>query len=219
MAREQMKFDSTMQMRLFDAALDLFARYGYEGTTVRMIAKKAGTSAGQVAFYFGSKENLYLEIRKHIANQTRAAFDPMGEEVRQLELSGKLDRVTALDYLHLIINVQIDFALDPDNYNDLMIIFTQRMDAPADHDEVAGTITGTIEQLTADLLIAASDNKMSELKARTISRAINGAIISFGEHPELLMNEIREVKDDAFIKLHLANFIRSAVNEAITGGA
>jgi AcrR family transcriptional regulator len=42
------------------AAQELFAEYGYAGTTMRMIAEKAGVAFGLVSHYFGNKENLFL---------------------------------------------------------------------------------------------------------------------------------------------------------------
>ncbi|NCD25718.1 MAG: TetR/AcrR family transcriptional regulator [Deltaproteobacteria bacterium] len=45
---------------ILTAAQELFAEYGYAGTTMRMIAEKAGVAFGLVAHYFGNKENLFL---------------------------------------------------------------------------------------------------------------------------------------------------------------
>ena len=42
------------------AAQALFAEYGYAGTTMRMIAQKAGVAFGLVSHYFGNKEKLFL---------------------------------------------------------------------------------------------------------------------------------------------------------------
>lgn len=42
------------------AAQALFAEYGYAGTTMRMIAERAGVAFGLVSHYFGNKENLFL---------------------------------------------------------------------------------------------------------------------------------------------------------------
>jgi AcrR family transcriptional regulator len=42
------------------AAQALFAEYGYAGTTMRMIAQKAGVAFGLVSHYFGNKEQLFL---------------------------------------------------------------------------------------------------------------------------------------------------------------
>jgi len=43
---------------ILDAALCLFAEYGVEGTTMKMLAQKAGVSAGLTYHYFSSKAEL-----------------------------------------------------------------------------------------------------------------------------------------------------------------
>jgi AcrR family transcriptional regulator len=45
--------------RLLRAATDAFAEYGYEGTSLRVIADNAGVSFQLIAYYFGSKEELW----------------------------------------------------------------------------------------------------------------------------------------------------------------
>ncbi|MBI9111992.1 TetR/AcrR family transcriptional regulator [Maridesulfovibrio ferrireducens] len=42
------------------AAQETFGRYGYAGTTVKMISERAGVAFGLVSHYFGSKEELFL---------------------------------------------------------------------------------------------------------------------------------------------------------------
>lgn len=42
------------------AAQELFARYGYAGTTMKMVAEQAGVASGLVFHYFDSKENLFM---------------------------------------------------------------------------------------------------------------------------------------------------------------
>ncbi len=39
-------------------AEDLFAEFGYEGTSVRELAKKSGVNVAMISYYFGSKEQL-----------------------------------------------------------------------------------------------------------------------------------------------------------------
>lgn len=47
--------------QLVYAAGELFAEFGYDGVSTRMIAEKAGVTLGSIHYHFGSKENLYLE--------------------------------------------------------------------------------------------------------------------------------------------------------------
>jgi AcrR family transcriptional regulator len=47
---------------IVEAALTLFARHGYEGASIRMIARKADVSLGLLYNYFGGKDELLLAI-------------------------------------------------------------------------------------------------------------------------------------------------------------
>ena len=44
------------------AARELFSRYGFRDTTVRMIAQKAKVNGASINYYFTSKEALYEAI-------------------------------------------------------------------------------------------------------------------------------------------------------------
>jgi len=48
--------------RLLDAAEELFCEHGFDDTSVRDLAAAAGCNIASVNYYFGSKENLYLEM-------------------------------------------------------------------------------------------------------------------------------------------------------------
>lgn len=47
---------------LLAAGRDLFARRGYDGTSVRAITSEAGANLGAVTYHFGSKRALYEEV-------------------------------------------------------------------------------------------------------------------------------------------------------------
>ena len=52
--------DVDNRSRLLHAAMDAFAEYGYEGASLRAIADNAGVSFQLIAYYFGSKEELWV---------------------------------------------------------------------------------------------------------------------------------------------------------------
>ena len=53
--------------RLVDAAEELFAECGFDGTSIRDLAAAAGCNIASVNYYFGGKEKLYIEIwRGHL---------------------------------------------------------------------------------------------------------------------------------------------------------
>jgi TetR/AcrR family transcriptional regulator len=51
---------------ILDAAEELFARNGYDATSLAGIGEAAGVSRGTPSYFFGSKEALYLEVLERI---------------------------------------------------------------------------------------------------------------------------------------------------------
>jgi len=47
---------------LICVATELFAKHGYEGTSIRMITDKADANLGAITYHFGSKEALYESV-------------------------------------------------------------------------------------------------------------------------------------------------------------
>lgn len=51
---------------ILDAAAELFAELGFEGTTTEAIAQKAGSSIGSVYQFFGNKKAIYLAMAERL---------------------------------------------------------------------------------------------------------------------------------------------------------
>lgn len=58
-------------MALIRAALKLFGRQGYEGTSTREIAAAAKANIGSIAYHFGGKEGLRTAVADHIVDSIR----------------------------------------------------------------------------------------------------------------------------------------------------
>lgn len=50
------------KLKIMDAARELFAAHGFEGTSIRDIAKAADVNVASVNYHFSSKDNLILEV-------------------------------------------------------------------------------------------------------------------------------------------------------------
>jgi AcrR family transcriptional regulator len=60
------------RVRLLEAALECFAESGFEATSLRMIALKAGRPLSLLAHHFGNKEGLYVETFRFMFQSHRA---------------------------------------------------------------------------------------------------------------------------------------------------
>jgi AcrR family transcriptional regulator len=73
---------------IFDAALALFQERGYEATTMRTIAERAGVSLGSSYHYFASKQHLVLEFYRHTHQLHLVAIEPL--LAREHDLAARL---------------------------------------------------------------------------------------------------------------------------------
>jgi AcrR family transcriptional regulator len=98
--------ERTVQDRLIEAAEELFCRRGFNETSVRDIAALAGCNVASVNYYFGGKDNLYLEIwRRRLAfmRQTRlASIEKVMSASRQPQLEDLL-RSYAVSFIEPLI--------------------------------------------------------------------------------------------------------------------
>src|SRR5574340_746286 len=51
---------------LLEAALACFAKYGYEATSIRLVASMAGKNSSLISYYFKGKEGLYREVFRYL---------------------------------------------------------------------------------------------------------------------------------------------------------
>jgi TetR/AcrR family transcriptional regulator len=61
---------------LLDAALEEFAAKGFAGARVRDIAQRAGVSKDLIAYHFGGKDGLYLEVQRAWLRREDGFADP-----------------------------------------------------------------------------------------------------------------------------------------------
>lgn len=80
-AADKVRDAQRSRVAILEAAEVFFAEHGYEGASLNEIAAAAGLSRGTPSYFFGSKEDLYVEVldRAFSARQaaTKAAFEPV----------------------------------------------------------------------------------------------------------------------------------------------
>lgn len=101
------------QIEILHAAEILFAEHGYDGTSVRDIAKSANINIAMISYYFGSKEKLLealivyriSDMRLQMENLYREDLTPLEKIDRLIELYIK--RINANKGMYQIIHFEI----------------------------------------------------------------------------------------------------------------
>src|SRR4029434_5207541 len=101
---------------ILNSALDLLGEHGYEKTTMRAIAKRAGVSLGNAYHYFGSKELLIQAFYHRLHEEHLAVTRPALE--RETTFKGLLltvipQKISTLEPYHEFAGVLFKTAADP----------------------------------------------------------------------------------------------------------
>ncbi len=101
---------------ILNSALDLLQDHGYEKTTMRAIAKRAGVSLGNAYHYFGSKEHMIQAFYHRLHEEHLAAIRPALE--RETTFKARLLavmrlKISTLDPYHEFAGALFKTAADP----------------------------------------------------------------------------------------------------------
>lgn len=101
---------------ILETALEIFREKGYEQTTMRAIAKKAGVSLGNAYYYFHSKEYLIQDFYQRLHDEHVAASQPVLEKEKTLKarlLRVMRLKIETLTPYHEFAGVLFKTAADP----------------------------------------------------------------------------------------------------------
>ncbi len=101
---------------ILKTALDMFLEHGYEATTMRAIAEKAGVSLGNAYYYFKSKDHLIQAFYAHMhAEHLRASEEVLDgeQDFRQRLRLVMRARIDTMMPVHRFAGVLFRSAADP----------------------------------------------------------------------------------------------------------
>lgn len=114
------------RQRLLSAACEIFAEKGYRAATVCDLCTVAKANVAAVNYYFGSKQNLYLEVWQHLYDTVRQQYF---ENIH--EIADPVQR------LREIIAQRVRHTFDDGPAGRLRLVTHHEMNAPTDvHGEI-----------------------------------------------------------------------------------
>jgi AcrR family transcriptional regulator len=144
--------------RILETAIRLFARQGYNGTSVRQITSEAGANLGAVTYHFGGKRELYGAVLER-------CIGPLAERVERVAGAGAGD---AMDRIEGVVGVFFEYLRERPELPQLMLQETVAGRTPPAGAlrlirRVLAAIAGLVEEGQAGGLIRAGEPRLLAL--------------------------------------------------------
>jgi AcrR family transcriptional regulator len=182
--------DPGPQTRLLEAAIDIFGRYGYEGSTTRNIAQAAGVNIATIPYYFNSKEGLYRAVISHIVTMLKAHVLGSLKEINESSFTGRNSRQQAQGQLQRLLETLIGFMLgSPQAPRVARIILHEQLYPSSAYDVLfKGFMEPLLEALTTLISTVSGDPERRTAKLRAI--AVVGQVFVFRMARETIIRSL-----------------------------
>ena len=137
-----MKRSQETEKRIIEAALALFVRKGYHGTSINEITQKINLTKGALYSHFDSKGALLLRI----IDEFKVKY------VDELTKAGKNCRGNALDKFHCMISFGARFALNNVDLSVFLTFLSTELKADVDFEPALKGVYSEFHKYVADLI-------------------------------------------------------------------
>ena len=181
------------KMKLLTAAAEVFAKKGYQHTTVAEIGRRANSNLAAVNYHFGSKDALYIAVWKRAFEEAMEVYPSDG---------GLGPHAHPEEKLHALIKSHIHRILDDGRLGHAGKILLQEMSNPTEaihqvlHDTIQPLLKRTQNIIKELLGPEATDQEVGFCEMSVIHQSL---AIGFrkGKFPEHIIREITpDVIDD-----------------------
>lgn len=166
---------------LLDAALACFAKYGYDATSIRLIASLAGKNSSLISYYFRSKEGLYREVFKHMLSRFRGCEQ---QEPAAAPPENPQERLN-LHFRHLLLRVEEHLRSEDPVQHQAARLLLAELHCPKD--EVKDLILDHIAPMVAEIraCLGAIRPDLTEPEIAFWAISLEGMCMAHSVHSEL----------------------------------
>lgn len=168
---------------ILDAAVELFARRGYEGAGLREIAAAAAVDVATVSHHFGSKAQLHDAVFARMYAAESQTLHAAAERVRASVPTGRPEMVAGL---HQLLDAYLDFL---DSHPEVTYLWLRRWLEPARHGHLDDEYALPLYRLVEELLPAEPDPHVA---VRSIVWAVHGHVTAEAAAPGAAARRERE---------------------------
>ncbi|MDQ6845730.1 MAG: TetR family transcriptional regulator [Bacteroidota bacterium] len=192
---------------ILSTAMKLFGQKGFEGTSVRDIAKEADVNLAMISYYFGSKEKLFENVVEYKASGIKLIFAELDKSsIPQIEKIDKIidsyiERMFTNPQFHHLLHRELSLDQRPQMHNAITDILLRNV----------VTITSIIQK---GMDAGEFKNVDAQLTIATLIGTINHLLISEAMCRKLLhkskdFNPFKSKKLKERVSEHLKQLMRS----------
>lgn len=192
--------------RILMAAEILFAEQGFEGTSTRQIARKAGANMAMISYYYGSKEGVFMEIvSNRIADFTielKSIRDDQRSPMEKLTrvVDGYTNRILSNIPFHRMMQRELSMAQRPEMFSQIKEAMLANLNV-IENIVNEGIANGHFRPVDVRMLIASIMGTISNV-------VIFPFKITAGSKLDINHDEDRKILSDRLI-LHLNNLLKT----------
>ena len=156
--------------RILETALEMFAAEGYDGTSTRHLAERAGVNLPAIQYYFGSKEGLFRAVIHSIVERTDTHMTALSVRVHAALERKDTPREELLELLCQMLEAFVSLVTGGNQVEAKRLLFARAEveDSPGLrqlHESGMRQIFQPCLALTARLLGQSSDDEPARLRA------------------------------------------------------
>ena len=190
MATTRDKQKAETRRRLLEAAADLFAELGYEGTTTRQIAENCDLSIGTVFAHFPNKQKLLQAVLydgvEQSLNRARARLDPDADVAEAASVFAASLYRFYVERRELSRELLKHSLFDTSDFADQLLGFREELltylgssaDAPANDQDAELVVDALFSHYFFMLLSLLNDERMTPARAVNRLRRMNALVLA-----------------------------------------
>nr|WP_281432229.1 CerR family C-terminal domain-containing protein [Desulfatitalea alkaliphila] len=162
-----------------EAGLAVFGRYGFEPSTTRAIARRAGVNMAAIPYYYDGKEGLYLAVVAHVAQRIEERMADTLAAVGALAAEGRPSGEAAPALLERLLGDLIDFMVGSSGaVRFARILLREQLHPSSAYETIFNRIMAPLIDAIARLLaVATGTTDMRRLRIRALSMI--GQVMAF----------------------------------------
>lgn len=177
---------------LLITALDLFGRYGFDGTSTRMITAQAKVNLQSIAYYFGNKEGLYQAAITHLLDEITQKTQSLRAEIRARldDPSHPVTKSEAADILFTLASALLNLLLNPHSAIWARFIIREQMEPTSTFEKLYAGYMESVLEIVARLIAILKDQSAIDTAIRLRAMSFVGGLLIFRIGHAALLRQI-----------------------------